>query len=86
METKTQQTVDPESGPDQRVEMHIGDVTSAKIKRLRVGWGKPLRFFAQCMEPLEVHRKRGLSDQNHFFQPPMTEFPGKMQTVDLEMT
>jgi hypothetical protein len=68
------------------VEMRIEDVTSTKIKRWRVGQGKPSWIFVGRMVPLEVHQRRGFSDQNHFFQPSMTKFPGKTRTIDIETT
>jgi hypothetical protein len=64
----------------------IGDTTSTKIKRSRAGRGKPSRFFVGRVVPLEVYRKGGLSDQNHLFQPPMSNSSGKTLTVDLETT
>jgi hypothetical protein len=63
------------------VETHIGYVTS--VKQSRAGQGKPSRFIAGHMAHLEVHRGKGLSNQNHFFQTPITKLSGKERVVDI---
>jgi hypothetical protein len=70
MKSKTQQTINHQKRHGSTTETHIKYVTSVKIKRSRAGQGKPSRFIAGHVAPLEVHRGKGLSDQNQVFSTP----------------
>jgi hypothetical protein len=86
MKNKSQLTVDLKGGLDQWSRRVLEIQLAQRLSgRGRVG-GKPSWFFARRVAPLEVYRKGVLYDQNHLFQPLMSNSSGKTLIVDLEMT